>query len=153
LSLFKLPWLGRRRVSSDQVLVFASRFDSRNTRSAFALLVYGIWIWLTAVRTPGCVGASLWAKPLSGKYYTFSAWESEDALHAFARSRAHRVGVTSLRKAGTVDGVLISWWEAGAGWRPRWKAAITRADASPTGPYAGPAPVSLVTEGRQPVAS
>jgi heme-degrading monooxygenase HmoA len=139
MSLFKLPWLGRRRVHSEQVLVFGSRFDNRNLLSALVLLVYGPWIWLTAVRTPGCVGASLWAKPLRGRYYTFSAWESEEALRTFARSRAHRIGITMLRKVGNVDGVLISWWEAGTDWKPSWRAAIKRLDSSPTGPYAGPA--------------
>jgi heme-degrading monooxygenase HmoA len=139
MSLFKLPWFGRRRAKGEQVLVFASRFDSRNPLSGLALLIYGMWIWLGAVRTPGCIGASLWAKPLRGKYYTLSAWESEVALHAFARSKGHRQGVKALRKVGKVDGVLISWWEDCTAWRPRWKAAIRRADAAPTGPYAGPA--------------
>ena len=140
MSLFKLPWLGRHRVQSEQVLVFGSRFDNRNLLSALVLLVYGPWIWLTAVRTPGCVGASLWAKPLRGRYYTFSAWESEEAMRVFARSRAHRIGIKMLRKIGNVDGVLISWWEAGNGWKPQWRPAIKRVDASPTGPYAGPSP-------------
>jgi heme-degrading monooxygenase HmoA len=139
MSLFKLPWFGRRRVRSDRVLVFASRFDGRNPRSALVLAVYGMRIWFTAVRSPGSVGASLWAKPLRGRYYTLSAWESEDALREFASSKAHRTGIKMLRKIGNVDGVLISWWEDGADWKPRWKDAIHRADASPTGPYAGPA--------------
>jgi heme-degrading monooxygenase HmoA len=139
MSLFKLPWFGRRRAPGEQVLVFASRFDSRNPLSALALTIYGMWIWLGAVRSPGCIGASLWAKPLRGKYYTLSAWESEAALQAFARSKAHRNGIKALRKAGKVDGVLISWWVDSGAWRPRWKDAIRRADASPTGPYAGPA--------------
>src|SRR3954467_15602203 len=139
MSLFKLPWLGRRRVRWEQVLVFGSRFDNRNLFSALVLLIYGPWIWLTAVRTPGCIGASLWAKPMRGRYYTFSAWESEEALHTFARSRAHRVGIKMLRKVGNVDGVLISWWEDGADWKPRWNDASQRVDASSTGPYAGPA--------------
>ena len=140
MSLFKVPWFGRRRTKDGQpVLVFASRFDSQNPRSALALLVYGLRIWITAARSRGALGASLWAKPLRGRYYTLSAWESEEALREFARSKAHRVGVKALRKAGTVDGALISWWEDGADWTPRWKDAIRRADASPTGPYAGPA--------------
>jgi heme-degrading monooxygenase HmoA len=139
MSLFKLPWLGRRRVQLGEVLVFGSRFDNRNLSSALVLLVYGPWIWLTAVRTPGCVGASLWAKPLRGRYYTFSAWENEEALRKFASTRAHRVGIKMLRKVGNVDGVLISWWEGGTEWRPRWRAAMKRLDASPTGPYSGPA--------------
>jgi hypothetical protein len=139
MSLFKLPWVGRRRTtSSEPVLVFASRFDSHNPLSALTLVIYGIWIWLTAARSRGCVGASLWAKPMRGKYYTLSAWTGESDLHAFARSNAHRTGVKTLRKVGAVDGVLISWWEDGVDWRPRWKDAIRRTDASPRGPYAGP---------------
>ncbi|MFL6239685.1 MAG: antibiotic biosynthesis monooxygenase family protein [Actinomycetes bacterium] len=142
MSLFRLPWVGRRRADGERVLVFASRFDSRNPLSGLALLGYGLRIWRGAVRSPGCVGASLWAKPLRGKYYTLSAWESEEALGAFARSKAHRSGVKSLRAAGKVDGALISWWEGAATWRPNWKDAMRRADASPTGPYAGPAAVA-----------
>ena len=107
MSLFKLPWVGRRRATTGQpVLVFASRFDSRNPLSALVLTVYGIRIWLTAARSNGSLGASLWAKPLRGRYYTLSAWESEEALHAFARSKPHRAGIKALRKAGKVDGVL-----------------------------------------------
>jgi heme-degrading monooxygenase HmoA len=157
MSLFKLPWLGRRRATTDgPVLVFASRFDSHNPLSALALGVYGIWIWVTAARTRGSLGASLWAKPHRGRYYTLSAWRDEQALHGFARSKAHRKGVKALRRAGKVDGVLISWWEDGENWKPCWRAAIERADASPKGPYAGPAPATAVipvTEGRQPLAS
>ncbi len=141
MSLFRLPWLGRPRAKSDApVLVFVSRFDSRNPLSALALLFYGMSIWVYAARSRGAVGASLWAKPLRGKYYTMSAWESEDALREFSRSKVHRAGVKALRRVGKVDGVLISWWEDGTAWKPRWKNAMHRADASPTGPYAGPSP-------------
>jgi heme-degrading monooxygenase HmoA len=138
MSIFRIPWLGRRRPKGGQVLVFASRFDSHNPRSAWALFTGGMRIWLTAVRSPGSFGASLWAKPIRGRYYTLSAWESEEMLRAFAHGRPHRRGVKALYAAGNVDGVLISWWEDADGWRPRWKDAITRADAATPGPYAGP---------------
>jgi heme-degrading monooxygenase HmoA len=140
MSIFKLPWIGRRRATQGQVLVFASRFDGRGVRSSWALFTGGMRIWRTALRSPGVLGASLWAKPIRGSYYTLSAWESEEALRAFARSAAHRRGVKVLRAAGAVDGVLISWWEDADTWRPRWKDALRRAHASTPGPYAGPAP-------------
>lgn len=139
MNLLGLPWVGRRRArDAAVVLVFTSRFDSRSPLSGLVLTAYGILIWLAAIRSAGCLGASLQAKPWRGKYYTMSAWRSEDALRDFARSRTHRTAVKIVRRAGAVDGVLISWWEDGAVWRPRWRDAIRRADASPTGPYAGP---------------
>jgi heme-degrading monooxygenase HmoA len=139
MSMFTLPWRWRRRPAEGRVLVFASRFDSRGFRSSWALFAGGMRIWRTASRSPGSYGASLWAKPFRGKYYTLSAWESEEALHAFARSAVHRSGIKALYAAGKVDGVLISWWEDADGWRPQWKDAIRRADASTPGRYAGPA--------------
>ena len=140
MSIFKLPWIGRRRAEqAGSVLVFASRFDSRGPGSARALFTGGMRIWLTALRSPGVLGASLWARPLRGKYYTLSAWESEEALRAFAHSGAHRRGVKALYATGEVDGVLSSWWEDAGTWRPRWTDAVRRADAATPGPYAGPA--------------
>jgi heme-degrading monooxygenase HmoA len=139
MSIFKLPWLGRRAPRSGRVLVFASRFDSRNPLSALALAIYGVGIWLASARSRGNLGASLWAKPIRGRYYTLSVWESEETLRAFARSKPHRAGVKALYKVGKVDGVLISWWEDTSGKRPRWQDAIRRADASAPGPYVGPA--------------
>jgi heme-degrading monooxygenase HmoA len=144
VSLFRLPWRGRRRTSADRVLVFASRFDGRSARSAWVLLRQGIRIWRDAAGSPGCIGAALWAKPLRGKYYTLSAWDSEASVREFAGRAVHRTGVQTLRRVATVDGVLISWWVDGAGWRPDWRAAIRRVDAAPTGPYDGPSePASL----------
>jgi heme-degrading monooxygenase HmoA len=137
-SLFKLPWRGQRRAETERVLVFASRFDGRKPRSAWALLRYGTRVWLVAARSPGCLGAALWAKPLRGKYYTLSAWDSEAALRAFAHDAAHRDGIRALRRLSEIDGVLISWWTDGASWRPRWREAMRRADAATPGPYAGP---------------
>jgi heme-degrading monooxygenase HmoA len=139
MTIFKLPWRWRRRPDSGRVLVFASRFDGRGFRASCALFTGGVRIWRSAVRSPGVYGASLWAKPFRGKYYTLSAWESEEALRGFARGAVHRSGVKALYAAGSVDGVLISWWEDADGWRPHWKDAIRRADASTPGPYAGPA--------------
>jgi heme-degrading monooxygenase HmoA len=103
-----------------------------------ALLVGGMRIWLTALRSPGVLGASLWAKPIRGNYYTLSAWESEEALRAFARSAAHRRGVKTLYAAGEVDGVLISWWEDADTWRPNWQDAVRRANASTRARTPGP---------------
>jgi hypothetical protein len=139
MSIFRLPWIGRRRPTTGQVLVFVSRFDGQGFRSALTLLMHGMRIWRSAVRSPGSYGASLWARPLRGKYYTLSAWESEEALRAFARSAVHRSGVKAMYAAGNVDGVLISRWEDADGWRPRWPEAMRRADVATPGRYAGPA--------------
>src|SRR5438045_1119470 len=100
MSIFKLPWIWRGRPRDGQVLVFASRFDGRGFRSSWALFTGGTCIWLSAVRTPGSFGASLWAKPIRRKYYTLSAWESEEALRAFAHGGPHRSGVKALYAAG-----------------------------------------------------
>jgi heme-degrading monooxygenase HmoA len=136
--MFALPWKTVAAPTGERVLVFASRFDGRGFGSARVMLGAGIGIRRGALHAPGCLGASLWARPLRGKYHTLSAWQDEESLAAFARSAAHRDGVRALRAVGPVDGVLISWWENAADWRPNWKAAISRAAAATPGPYAGP---------------
>ena len=139
ISMFALPWKTVARPAGDRVLVFSSRFDGRGIRSARAMLRSGMGIRRGALQAPGCLGASLCARPLRGKYHTLSAWQDEQSLMAFARSAPHRDGIRALRAAGPVDGVLISWWEDAAGWRPRWDEALRRVAAATPGPYTGPA--------------
>ena len=140
-----MPWRWRQPPVNDRVLVFASRFDGQGTgdarhpRGAIRLMRHSLRIRRQALRTPGAVGVSLYARPLRGEFYTLSAWQDEESLRAFAHTGAHRAGVKDLNAhGGQVKGVLISWWEDATDWRPRWDETLRRVAAATPGPYAGP---------------
>ncbi|MET9253273.1 DUF3291 domain-containing protein [Streptomyces sp. NPDC048182] len=85
-----LPWTVPNPPPHDgDVHVFASRFETRTLWGALAFLVRTPAVWRQVSRAPGAYGATLKAEPFRRTFWTLSAWESPEALRAFARSGPH----------------------------------------------------------------
>lgn len=119
-----LPWtVPNTPPPGTEIHVFASRFETRTFWGALRFLVRTPGVWRQVGRAPGAYGASLRAQPLRRTFWTLSAWESPDALRAFARSGTHvpasRGLAPQMRDAQfagwqtSSDDLPVSWAEAG----------------------------------------
>ncbi|MBQ1091450.1 DUF3291 domain-containing protein [Streptomyces sp. B93] len=105
-----------------EVHVFASRFETRTRWGALLFLARTPRVWRQVSRARGAYGASLRAEPFKRTFWTLSAWESRDALKAFAHAGAHaptaRGLAPQMRDAKFVtwtassDDLPLSWTEA-----------------------------------------
>ena len=86
----------------------ASRFEARSAKDVPALLKSPA-AWRQVRSAPGCLGASLIAKPLRRVFYTLSAWQDRDALYAFAATQPHRGIMASLRP--TMRTAAFTFWD------------------------------------------
>ena len=77
--------------------LMASRFEVRTFADALRFLLRTPAVWKHVKSAPGAYSASLIADPLNRTFWTLSAWESEKALHAYARAEPHRSVMTGLR--------------------------------------------------------
>ncbi|MCZ9342269.1 DUF3291 domain-containing protein, partial [Streptomyces sp. TRM76130] len=86
-----LPWITPNPPprTGAGVHVYVSRFETRTLWGAVRFLVRTPGVWRQVGRAPGAYGAALRARPLRRTFWTLSAWESPQALAAFARSGAH----------------------------------------------------------------
>ncbi|MHC5902769.1 DUF3291 domain-containing protein [Streptomyces sp. S6] len=99
--------------------LMASRFEVRTLTDALRFLLRTPAIWKHVKNAPGAYGASLIADPLKRTFWTLSSWESEKALHAYARAEPHRSVMTALRP--TMKSATFVHWTASP--------ALDRADA------------------------
>lgn len=121
-----LPWIVPNTPPQDtEVHVFASRFETRTLWGALRFLVRTPAVWRQVGRAPGAYGASLKAQPLRKTFWTLTAWESADALKAFARSGAHRP--TSRALAGRMRDAAFATWQTSSDQLPvSWEEAERR---------------------------
>ncbi|MEU0334138.1 DUF3291 domain-containing protein [Streptomyces sp. NPDC006193] len=121
-----LPWtVPNIPPQGADVHVFASRFRTRTLWGALRFLLRTPAVWRQVGRAPGAYGATLRAQPLRRTFWTLSAWESADALKAFAGSGAHRP--TSRGLAGEMLDVAFATWRASADQLPvSWEEAVRR---------------------------
>ncbi|MCX2926430.1 DUF3291 domain-containing protein [Streptomyces sp. NEAU-W12] len=85
-----LPWtVPNTPPPHTEVHVFASRFETRTLRGALRFFLGTPGVWRQVSRAPGAYGASLKAQPLRRTFWTVSAWESPEALGAFACTGPH----------------------------------------------------------------
>jgi hypothetical protein len=93
----ELPWIASRQAADGKdAFVMGSRFELSSARRSPAFLLQSMRIWRQARRAPGMLGVSLRAHPVSGVFWTLSAWTDETALREFARTDPHR---TIMKKA------------------------------------------------------
>ncbi|CAL9469757.1 DUF3291 domain-containing protein [Streptomyces sp. Tu 3180] len=118
-----LPWtVPNTPPPHTEVHVFASRFETRTLWGALRFFLKTPGVWRQVSRAPGAYGASLKAQPLRRTFWTLSAWESPEALRAFARSGPHGPASRSLARqmreakfAGWTaksDDLPVDWAEA-----------------------------------------
>ncbi|OLZ62079.1 DUF3291 domain-containing protein [Streptomyces sp. IMTB 2501] len=121
-----LPWIVPNTPPQDaEVHVFASRFETRTLWGALRFLVRTPAVWRQVGRAPGAYGASLKAQPLRKTFWTLSAWESADALKAFARSGVHRP--TSHALAANMRDAAFATWQTSSDQLPvSWEEAERR---------------------------
>jgi hypothetical protein len=121
-----LPWTVPNTPPRDaEVHVFASRFETRTLWGALKFLAGTPAVWRQVRRSPGAYGAALKAKPLKRTFWTLSAWESKDALHAFARAGTH--GPTARGLAPQMRDAAFTTWQASSEDLPiSWSEALRR---------------------------
>lgn len=108
-----LPWVTPHPARpGTQAFVMASRFEVRSLKDVPGFFLKSLSAWGQVRRAPGALGASLEARPLRRVFYTLSAWESRDALYAYAGAEPHRSIMTGLRK--TMSRSTFTFWEVPA---------------------------------------
>ncbi|WKX72370.1 DUF3291 domain-containing protein [Streptomyces sp. XD-27] len=105
-----LPWTAPNPATpGTRALVMASRFEVRSPRDVPRFLLKSFSAWGQVRKAPGALGASLIAQPMKRTFYTLSAWESRDALYAYARAEPHRSIMTGLRS--TCRSSTFDFWD------------------------------------------
>ncbi|MEV5351735.1 DUF3291 domain-containing protein [Streptomyces sp. NPDC052693] len=121
-----LPWtVPNTPPQGTEVHVFASRFETRTLWGALKFLAGTPAVWRQVRRSPGAYGATLRAKPFRRTFWTLSAWESKDALRAFARAGAHRPAARGLSPQMR-DAAFTSWQASSEDLPISWSEALRR---------------------------
>ncbi|MER7051960.1 DUF3291 domain-containing protein [Streptomyces sp. NPDC000351] len=104
-----LPWtVSNRPPRATRVHVFASRFETRTLWGALTFMARTPGVWRQVRSAPGAYGCALKAEPFRRTFWTLSAWDSPEALKAFAHSGTH--APTSRGLAGQMrDSRFASW--------------------------------------------
>jgi heme-degrading monooxygenase HmoA len=93
-----LPWVERQTVDPDREYVaMASRLPLKSYRSLPGFLRDTTRIRAQLAHTPGLVGYGLNAQPMRKTFWTFSVWEDQTSLDAFAGADPHRRITRGLR--------------------------------------------------------
>ncbi|MFD8788165.1 DUF3291 domain-containing protein [Kitasatospora sp. NPDC059599] len=134
-----LPWTAPNPATpGTTAVVMASRFEVRSLTDVPRFFLKSLTVWRQLRRTPGALGASLIARPLRRTFYTLSAWESREALGAFAGAEPHRTVTTGLRT--TTKESTFTFWQSPVEQLPvRWTDAHARLDAERAKAAARPA--------------
>jgi heme-degrading monooxygenase HmoA len=129
----------------------ASRLEVRSLSDVPRFCWKSLAAWRQVRTAPGALGASLIAQPLKRTFWTLSAWETREALHAYARTEPHYSIMTSLRPA--MRSSSFTFWEVPVEELPiRWSdaqrrlAEQRRADAA-SAATGGAAPEGSAAEG------
>ncbi|MFF0062929.1 DUF3291 domain-containing protein [Streptomyces sp. NPDC005279] len=105
-----LPWVTPNPAPPGaQAFVMASRFEVRSFGDVPRFFWKSLAAWRQARSAPGAFGASLVARPTKRVFLTLSAWESRDALYAYARTEPHRGIMTGLR--ATMRDSTFTFWD------------------------------------------
>jgi hypothetical protein len=79
---------------------------------------------------PGVVGWSLGANLLKLEFYTLSAWEDVESLHAFVRAGDHGAALARFEKDMRTPSIFVQFKVLGKDLPLIWKDAIARQQAS-----------------------
>ncbi len=90
-----------------------------------SFLVQTIRITRQLERSPGLIGYSLNAHPLTARFWTLSVWENESALQAFVNAAPHVETMrTLIPRMGPTR--FVRWTVLGAHLPVRWDEALRR---------------------------
>ncbi|MFD9687078.1 DUF3291 domain-containing protein [Kitasatospora sp. NPDC059088] len=124
-----LPWITPNPPAPGTgAVVMASRFEVHSLADVPRFFLRSLAVWRQLRNTPGALGASLIARPLRRTFWTLSAWESREALNAFAAAEPHRSTMTGLRS--TMRESTFTFWDTPVERLPiAWPDAHARIDA------------------------
>ena len=71
----------------------------------------------------GLIGYTLWAKPMSKRYWTLSVWESGEALQRFMATQPHAHVMKDLRPRMNPT-KFVQWNVPGSAAHPTWDEAL-----------------------------
>jgi quinol monooxygenase YgiN len=93
-----MPWrqFGRPDPNGDYVAL-VSFLPLKSFSRLFPFVVYTVQVIQQLAKADGLVGYSLLASPLSKRFWTLSAWTSEEALRTFVVKAPHLQIMKSLR--------------------------------------------------------
>ncbi len=93
-----LPWIQRQEVDpSREYVAMASRLPLKRRRSIPGFLRDALAIRRQLARADGLVGYALDAELARKTFWTFSVWQDQASLDAFASSEPHRAITRRLR--------------------------------------------------------
>lgn len=108
-------------------LVMASRFEVRSLRDVPGFFTRSLKAWKQVRSAPGCLGASLIARPFGRTFLTLSAWDNRESLMTFNATDPHRGIVTAMRP--TMKKSTFVFWNTATGDLPiGWADAQRRLD-------------------------
>jgi hypothetical protein len=113
------------------VTVMASRLELRRLRDVPSFLTGAMRIRRQMLASPGAVGVSLIARPLSRTFWTLSAWQDRAALGAVVGREPHRKIMNHFRPR--MAGSSFVTWTAPATTLPiAWDEALRRLEKPDT---------------------
>ncbi|HET6858984.1 MAG TPA: DUF3291 domain-containing protein [Streptomyces sp.] len=92
-----------------RAVVMASTFEVRTLKDVPRFFWKSFAAWRQLQSAAGVFGASLVAQPTKRLFCTLSAWESKDALYAYAKAEPHRSIMSTLRP--TMRRSTFTFWE------------------------------------------
>ena len=122
------PWRTFRAPNPDgDFVALLSYLPLKNYWRVLTLPVYAAQVIKQLATADGLAGYSLLARPLSKRFWTLSAWESEDSLRAFVRNQPHQRIMAAL--APHMDKTkCVRWVVKGSDFPLRWDDALRRCD-------------------------
>lgn len=120
------PWKLVAHASADkEYLALLSYLPLRSYGSVLPFIYYTMQIIKQIDSAPGSVGYSLLARPMEKKFWTLSAWETEDALQAFVQQPPHmRIMVALSPHMKKTD--FLRWAVRGSKLPLNWDDALAR---------------------------
>lgn len=104
--------------------ISVTRLRLRSIRFFPAFVWYAVRSQREAQRAPGNRGVAV--RRYKGAYWTFTAWDSAEAVRAFMTSGAHQQGMPRLMQ--WCDEASLVRWEQDTAALPSWEAAEQRLD-------------------------
>ena len=120
------PWRTFRAPNPNgDFVALLSYLPLKSYGGVLTLAIYAVQVVKQLATADGLVGYSLLARPLSKRFWTLSAWESEDALRAFVQKEPHLRIMTVL--APHMDKTkFVRWVVKGSELPLRWDDALRR---------------------------
>ena len=121
-----LPWRSFGSPAKDgDFVALLSYLPLKSYSRILPFFAYTFQIQKQLASTPGAVGYSLLARPLSKKFWTLSAWENDAALQAFVRHPPHVRIMTALARHMRKT-AFVRWPVKGGQLPLNWEDALAR---------------------------